>query len=61
MTAGYYVWHAVVGNPQKVIKSWGRVSRILIREEADLKVSGHFQYSGIGSVVVWGRDVGTNP
>ena len=42
MTAGYDDWNAVVGNLQRKRKSWGRLSQILIREEADLKVLGHF-------------------
>ena len=33
-------WPAVVGNLQKERKSWGRLSRILIQEGADPKVSG---------------------
>ena len=35
-------WPEVVGNLQRERNSWGRLSWILIREEADLKVSGHF-------------------
>ena len=42
MTAGDDDWPAVIGNLQKARKSWGRLLRILIRERADLKVSGHF-------------------
>ena len=33
---------AVVGTLCTVRKSWGQLSRILSREGADLKVSGHF-------------------
>ena len=42
MTTGDDDWHAVVGNLQRVRKSWGRLSRILIRKGADPNVSGHF-------------------
>ena len=39
-----------------------RLSRILIREGADPKVSGHFFQGGEpGGVVVWGGDEGTDP
>ena len=42
MTVGDDYWPKVVGNLQKVRKIWGQISRILIREGADPKVSGHF-------------------
>ena len=42
MTAVDDEWPAVVGNLCKARKSWGRLSRILSREGADTKVSGHF-------------------
>ena len=42
LTAGDDDWPAVVGNLSKARKSWGRLSRILSREEADPKVLGHF-------------------
>ena len=42
MTVGDNDWPAVVGNIHKTKKSWGQLSRILIREGADSKVSGHF-------------------
>ena len=35
-------WIEVVGNPGKTRKRLGRLSRILKREGADPKVSGHF-------------------
>ena len=41
-TEGDDDWPAVVGNLQRERKSWGRFSRILRQEGADLKVSGHF-------------------
>ena len=38
MTAGDGDWPSVLGNLQRARKSWGRLSRILIREGADPKV-----------------------
>ena len=35
-------WPAVVGNPGKAQKIWGRLKRILSREGADKRVSGNF-------------------
>ena len=61
MMAGDGDWPAVVGNLRKARKSWGRLSRILSREGADTKVSGHFYSSDAGGVVVWGGDMGANP
>ena len=40
MTAGDDDWPEVMGNLQRERKSWGRLSRILIQEGADPKVSG---------------------
>ena len=42
LTTGDDNWLAVIGNHGKARNSWGRLSRILIREGADLKVSGFF-------------------
>ena len=42
LTAGDYDWLAVLGNLGKARNSMGRLLRILIRKEADLKVSGQF-------------------
>ena len=42
MTAGDYVWTEVVDKLKREINSWGQLSRILIREGADPKVSGMF-------------------
>ena len=42
MTAVGDDWTKVVGNLHKERKRWGRLSRILSREGADLMVSGHF-------------------
>ena len=41
MTTGDDDWPAVVGNLCNARKIWGRLSRILRQEGADLKVSGH--------------------
>ena len=51
MTAGYDDWLAVVGNLGKARKSWGRLSRILIREGADPRVSGYF-YKAVAQAVL---------
>ena len=40
LTAGYDDWPAVLGKTSKARNSWGRLSRILIREGTYLKVSG---------------------
>ena len=61
MMSGDNDWPAVLGNLRKSRKSWGRLSRILIWEGADPKVSGHFQGSDPCGVVVWGGEGGTNP
>ena len=59
MTAGDDDWHEVVDNLRKVRKSCGMLPRILSREGADTKVSGHFFKSGVtGCVSVWGGDMG---
>ena len=42
VTAGYDEWPAVTGNLHKAKKSWGWISRVLSREGAEPKVSGHF-------------------
>ena len=60
--AGYDDWPAVAGNMLKVRKSWVRLSRILCREGAYVRVSGNlFQGGGTGGVAVRGGDVGTYP
>ena len=55
-------WSAVVGNCQKSRNSWGRLSRILIREGGRSEgVGAFFQGCDSGGVVVWSGDVGTDP
>ena len=53
MTAGDENWPEVTGKPQKARKSWGRVSRILIREGVDPKVSGHFFQAVVQAVLLF--------
>ena len=50
-TAGDDDWLAVVGNLGEAGKSWGRLSRIMGREGADLKVSGNF-YKAVAQAVL---------
>ena len=57
VTAGYDDFPEVADNIQKVMYSWGRMSRILSREGADLKVSGHFFKAVFKAVLLFG--VGT--
>ena len=54
MTAGYDKFPEVAGNLQNVRKSWGQMSRILTREGADPKVSGHFFKALVQSVLLLG-------
>ena len=54
LTAGYDDRLAVVGNLGKARKSWGVLSRILIREGEDPKVLGHFYKAVAQSVLLFG-------
>ena len=56
MTAGDDDWPTVSGNPQKSRKSWVRMSRILIREGSDPKVSGHFFKAVVQVVLMFGAE-----
>ena len=56
LTAGKDEWLAVVGNLGKARKSWGRLSRILIREGAYLKVLGHFYKTVAQAVLRFGAE-----
>ena len=49
-------WLAVVGKIGKVRNSWGKLSRILIREGADPKVSGHFYKAVAHAVLLFGAE-----
>ena len=55
-TAGDYDWPAVVVNPGKAQKSWGRLSWILSREGADPKVSGNFYKAVAQAVLLLGAE-----
>ena len=52
--AGYDDGPVVVGNPVKARKSWGQLSWILSREEADPKVSGFFYKAVAQAVLLFG-------
>ena len=54
ITAGDYDWPAVAGNLVKARKSWGWMSRILIREGADKRVSGNFFKAVVQAVLLFG-------
>ena len=54
--AGDDDWLVVVGNHGKTRKIWGRLSRILIREGADLKVSGNFYKAVAQAVLLFGAE-----
>ena len=56
LTAGYDDWLTVVDNLGKARKSWGRLSRILIREGADPKVSVHFYKAVSKAVLLFGSE-----
>ena len=56
MTEGDNDWLALLGSLGKAIKSWGRLSRILIREGADPKVSGYFYKVVAQAVLLFGEE-----
>ena len=49
-------WPAVVGNYSKASKNWGRLSRILSREWANPKVSGHFFKAVMQAMLMFGTE-----
>ena len=49
-------WLAVVGNLGKARKSWGQLSRILIREGSDTKVLGIFYMAVAQAVFLFGAE-----
>ena len=55
LMAGYDDWPEVVGILIKARNSWGRLCRILIREGADPKVSGHFFKAVLQAVLLLQR------
>ena len=56
LTAGDGDWLEVVDNLGKARKSWGRISRIMIREGADPKVLGGFYKLVTQSVLMFGAE-----
>ena len=54
LKAGNDDWIAVIGNLGKARKIWGRFSRILSREGADLKVLGNFYKYVLQAVLLFG-------
>ena len=56
MTAGDDDWPEVEVNLQKARNSWGRMLQILIPEELNPKVSGHFFKALFQVVVLCGAD-----
>ena len=53
MTVGDDDWPTVVVNLRKDWKSWVRLARILVREGADLRVSGMFFKAVVQSVLLF--------
>ena len=56
MTVGDDDCPEMAGNFQRARKSWGRMSRILSREGADPKVSGHFFKAVVRAVLLFGEE-----
>ena len=56
MTAGDDDCPAVAGNLINVWKSWGRLTKIFIREVADMKVSGNFFKAVVQQVLLVGAE-----
>ena len=56
LTAGDGDWLEVVDNLGKARKSWGRISRIMIREGANPKVLGNFYKTVALSVLLFGAE-----
>ena len=54
MTAGDDDWPVVVDKSHKERKIWGRLLRILSREGAYMKVSGHFSKAVTQAVLLFG-------
>ena len=63
MTAGDDDWPAVAGNLAKARRSWGRLRRILGRKGGSdgADIGGFLQGHGATSLIIWGRDMGSNP
>ena len=56
LTSGDDDWPAVVGKLPKERNSWGRLSRILIREGVDPKVTGHLFKEVTQAVLLFGAE-----
>ena len=56
MTEGDDNWPAVARNLVKARKSWGRLSRILIREGADKRLSGNLFKTVVHAVLLFGAE-----
>ena len=56
LTAGDDDWFAVVGNLGKAQRSWGHLSRVLVQEGADPKVSRTFYTAFAHAVLLFGAD-----
>ena len=56
LMAGDDDWKVVAGNLQKARRSWARMSRILIWERAETKVSGHFFKAVVQAVLIFGAE-----
>ena len=54
LTVGDDYWLAVVGNPGKARKRGGRLSRVLVQEGADPKVSENFYKAVAQAVLLFG-------
>ena len=54
--AGDEDWPEVAGNLQKARKIGVRMTRILIRERAHLKISGHFFKAVVQAVLIFGSE-----
>ena len=54
MMVGANYWPAVVGNLRKTWKSWARISRILDREGAGLRITGIFFKAVFQAVFIFG-------
>ena len=57
MTAGDDDWPEVAGNLVKARKSWGRLTKISIREGADKRVSGNFFKAVVQQVLLFGAEM----
>jgi Reverse transcriptase (RNA-dependent DNA polymerase) len=52
-------WPAIHGNLTKARKRWGMIRRVLVRENANARVSGYFYKAVVQSVVLYGCETWT--